>query len=99
MTLFQLEASAHAPCSSTITGLLPPFPCNGRGPSERAEAAWLEKASAAAAARTAAMMAVMTRGLVSRTVRARFTGCPFPRDGVKLGSDRQRTKTTLSLVL
>src|SRR5712671_3300010 len=98
MTPSQLEASAQAPCTSTITGLVPPLPPSARGPSGRAEAAWLERASAVAAARAAAMMAMMRRGLVGRTARARFTGCPFPGNG-GLDSGRQWMRTRLSLIL
>src|SRR5690349_16546165 len=75
MTRFQLEASAQAPCTSTITGLFPPLQWKAREPAGRAKAAWLDRARTVATARAAAMM---RRNLVGRAARARFIGCPFP---------------------
>jgi hypothetical protein len=56
MTRSQLEPSAQAPCSSTITGFGPPPQPKAREPPARAEAPWLVRASTPATARTAAKM-------------------------------------------
>src|SRR6266702_292878 len=56
MTRSQLEPSAQAPCSSTITGFGPPPQWKACEPLARAEAPWLVRASRPATARTAAKM-------------------------------------------
>ncbi len=70
MTLFQLEASAQAPCSSTMTGLGPPPQRKWCELPVWAEAAWLVAAKAPAATRAATKM--VRRSLVSRFTGARF---------------------------